>query len=237
MLSLGNIFRGAPRIYPVPKRIGPICLPSSLGGQFVIASLYESTAYLMGQFMAYAAVTGNPIPPMPSRLSAWAIYDIFKTRDEQDIFIGITSDKQWNSFCETYGLPELGGDPRLQSNNARIEQRAWLIPELGKIFKGKSREEIIALSEKAGISFAPIGRPDDLFEDRQMNEGGSLVEVNLPSGRHTKLPRIPVRVGTYDFGLRLHPPALGEGTLGLLKSIDLSDEEIEQLKKEGVVVF
>ncbi len=206
-------------------------------GQFVIASLYESTAFLMGQFMTYGAVTGNPIPPMPTRVSAWAVYDIFKTADGQDIFIGITSDKQWKSFCETFGLPELGGDPRLQSNNARIQQRAWLIPELEKFFKGKPKEEIIALSEKAGISFSPIGRPEDLFEDPQMNEGGGLVEVNLPGGKRAKLPRIPVRVGTHDFGLRLHPPEIGEGTLAFLKSIDFSEQEIEQLKREGVVVF
>jgi crotonobetainyl-CoA:carnitine CoA-transferase CaiB-like acyl-CoA transferase len=206
-------------------------------GQYVISSLFESTAFLMGQFMAYAAVTGKPVPPMPARVSAWAIYDIFKTREDEDIFIGITSDKQWKSFCETFNRRDLEEDPRLQSNNARIEQRPWLIPALEKIFREKGMGEMISLCEKAGIPFSPIARPEDLFEDRQLNEGGGLVEVALPGGRKTKLPRIPVRVGPYDFGLRLQPPAMGEGTRAILKSVPFSDEEIEQLRKEGVLTF
>jgi crotonobetainyl-CoA:carnitine CoA-transferase CaiB-like acyl-CoA transferase len=206
-------------------------------GQYVISSLFESTAFLMGQFMAYAAVSGNPVPPMPARVSAWAIYDIFKTREDEDIFIGITSDKQWKSFCETFARRDLGEDPRLQSNNARIEQRPWLIPALEKIFREKTKGEVVSLCEKAGIPFSPIARPEDLFEDRQLNEGGGLVEVTLPDGKKAKLPRIPVRVGPYDFGLRLQPPAMGEGTRAILKSVPFSDEEIEQLRKEGVLTF
>jgi crotonobetainyl-CoA:carnitine CoA-transferase CaiB-like acyl-CoA transferase len=206
-------------------------------GQFVIASLYESTAFLMGQFMAFSAISGEPIPPMPKRISAWAIYDIFKTREGEDIFIGITSDKQWKSFCETFGHPDLEADPRLRTNNDRIRQRSWLIPELGKIFSRKSKEEIIGLCERAGMPFAPIARPEDLFEDPQLNEGGSVVETTLPDGGRTKLPRIPVRLGPYEFGLRMNPPAAGEGTREVLKSINLSDEEIEQLKKDGIITF
>jgi crotonobetainyl-CoA:carnitine CoA-transferase CaiB-like acyl-CoA transferase len=206
-------------------------------GQFVLASLYESTAFLMGQFMAYSAISGKPVSPMPKRLSSWAIYDIFKTKGSEDIFIGITSDKQWKSFCQTFGHLDLEADERLQSNNTRVEQRSWLIPELRKIFQEKTKEEIIQLCEKAGIPFAPIARPEDLFQDPQLNEGGSLVEILLPGGGRTKLPRIPVRLGAYDFGLRINPPAVGEGTRELLKSINISEEEIEQLKKEGVLIF
>src|SRR5512138_2841520 len=60
-------------------------------GQLVSAALFESTAFLMGQFMTLAAMTGKPVPPMTNRISAWAIYDIFKSKDGEDIFIGVTS--------------------------------------------------------------------------------------------------------------------------------------------------
>jgi len=108
---------------------------------------------------------------------------------------------------------------------------------LKKVFESKTKEEIIRICEKAGIPFAPIAHPEDLFEDRQLNEGGGLVEVPLPQGGRTKLPRIPVRVGSHEFGLRSNAPAVGEGTREILKSIQLSDEEIEQLKKEGILAF
>jgi crotonobetainyl-CoA:carnitine CoA-transferase CaiB-like acyl-CoA transferase len=206
-------------------------------GQFVIASLYESTAFLMGQHMALSAVSQKPVPPMPARVSTWGIYDIFKTREDGEIFIGITSDKQWKAFGEAFGRPDLGNDPRVQTNNDRILQRDWLIPELKKVFGSKSKEEIIRICEKAGIPFAPIAHPEDLFEDPQLNKGGGLVEVPLPQGGRTKLPRIPVRVGSHEFGLRSNAPAVGEGGRDLLKAVGISDQEIEELKKEGVLVF
>jgi crotonobetainyl-CoA:carnitine CoA-transferase CaiB-like acyl-CoA transferase len=206
-------------------------------GQFVIASLYESTAFLMGQHMALSAVSQKPVPPMPARVSTWGIYDIFKTRQDGEIFIGITSDKQWKAFGEAFGRPDLANDPRVQTNNDRILQRDWLIPELKKVFGSKSKEEIIRICEKAGIPFAPIAHPEDLFEDPQLNEGGGLVEVPLPQGGRTKLPRIPVRVGSHEFGLRSNAPKVGEGGRDLLKSVGISDQEIEELKKEGVLVL
>jgi crotonobetainyl-CoA:carnitine CoA-transferase CaiB-like acyl-CoA transferase len=206
-------------------------------GQFVIASLFESTAFLMGQHMALSAVSGKPVPPMPNRVATWGIYDIFKTKDQGEIFIGITSDKQWKAFGEAFSRPDLANDPRVQSNNDRIRQRDWLIPELEKVFGSVPKDEIIRICEKAGIPFAPIAHPEDLFEDRQLNEGGGLVEVPLPGGGKTKLPRIPLRVGSYDFGLRSNPPAMGEGTRELLKLANLTDDEIDQLKNEGVLAF
>jgi crotonobetainyl-CoA:carnitine CoA-transferase CaiB-like acyl-CoA transferase len=206
-------------------------------GQFVIASLYESTAFLMGQHMALSAVSGKPVPPMPSRVATWGIYDIFKTRDQGEIFIGITSDKQWKAFGEAFTCPDLANDPRVQTNNDRILQRVWLIPELQKVFGSKSKEEIIQVCEKAGIPFAPIAHPEDLFEDPQLNAGGGLVEVPLPQGGRTKLPRIPVRVGSHQFGLRSGAPSLGEGAREVLKAEGIPDQEVEQLKKEGIVAF
>jgi crotonobetainyl-CoA:carnitine CoA-transferase CaiB-like acyl-CoA transferase len=112
-----------------------------------------------------------------------------------------------------------------------------LIPALQKVFESKTKVEIIGICEKAAIPFAPIAHPEDLFDDPQLNEGGGLVEIPLPQGGRTKLPRIPVRVGSHEFGLRSNPPEVGEGTREILKSIKLSDEEIEQLKKEGVLAF
>jgi crotonobetainyl-CoA:carnitine CoA-transferase CaiB-like acyl-CoA transferase len=205
-------------------------------GQYVLASLFESTAFLMGQFMALSAITGKPIPPMSKRVSAWAIYEVFKTKEGEDIFIGVTSDRQWKRFCEVFKLSHLFTDPRLQTNNGRVQERSWLIPELQKEFKQKGKEEMIRLAEEAGISFAPIARPEDLFEDRQMNEGGNLVEATLTSGKRTKLPRIPLRMGKYDFGLRSHPPRVGEGTREILKSLSIPESEIEALRKDGILV-
>ncbi|MGI9239124.1 MAG: CaiB/BaiF CoA transferase family protein, partial [Woeseiaceae bacterium] len=69
-------------------------------GQLVKSSLYESTVFLVGQHIAQYAVTGTPAAPMPARVSAWAIYDVFETSDGEKVFVGVVSDTQWLTFCE-----------------------------------------------------------------------------------------------------------------------------------------
>ena len=205
-------------------------------GQSVIATLFESAAFLMGQHMAVAAITGKPCPPMPNRQSAWSIYDRFEVKGGDLVFVGITSDRHWKRFCETFGLAELGADERLTKNNDRVTQRPWLIPAIQKHFKTLTKAELFRLCEEAGIPFSPIAKPEELFDDPQLNEGGGLVETTLPGGVRTKLPRIPLRVGSYDFGLRNDPPEVGQDGRELLKSIGLSDGEIDQLQREQIVV-
>lgn len=205
-------------------------------GQYVIATLFESTVFLMGQHMAYSAVSGQPVPPMPNRLSAWAIYDLFEAKEGESIFVGVTSDLQWKRFCKTFGLSSLYADERLSTNNDRISQRKWLIPELQKIFKKLEKTEILKLCEEGNIPFAPVAKPEDLFDDSQLNEGGSLVETALSGGIRTKLPKIPLRIGSYHFGLRNNPPEVGEGSRKLLISAGVSEKEIDELEKAGVLV-
>jgi len=206
-------------------------------GEYIIASLYESTAFLVGQHMTYSAVSGKPAPPMPNRVSAWSIYDRFESKEGEMVFVGVTSDMQWKRFCETFGLSSLSADKRLATNNDRIAQREWLIPELERVFKKLEKSEILEQCEKAGVPFAPIAKPEDLFEDPQLNQSGSLVDTTLPGGVKAKLPKIPVRIGSHDFGLRNNPPRVGEGSREVLKSIGISDEEIEELQNAGTLAF
>src|SRR5438874_1201818 len=105
-------------------------------GGLVESALFESVVFLMGQHLAITAMNGAPPPPMPERVSSWAIYEIFYTNDGQQVFIGITSDGQWKRFCEFFKQPELAADPRLATNNLRIEARPWLVPKVAEVFKG-----------------------------------------------------------------------------------------------------
>lgn len=206
-------------------------------GQHVRSALFESVAFMMGQHMTCAAVTGEPAPPMPERVSAWSVYQLFNTKEGEKIFIGATSDQQWQRFCRTFGFKDLLEDDRLATNNQRIEQRDWLISELKRRISAFSKSELLDMAEKANIPFSPVAKPEELFEDPQLNEGGSLMETVLPGGIKTKLPRIPVRVGSYDFNLRNNPPEVGEGSQEVLKSIGLTKKEIDELDKSGVIAL
>lgn len=159
-------------------------------GQKVEAALFETTAYLVGQHMAQMAVTGSPAAPMPVRISAWAIYDVFRTKDEP-VFIGVVTDALWEKFCNLFALDDLWADASLRDNNNRVAARDHIIPQIEKLMAGLTRAEVIAKLDGTGLPFAPINRPEDLFNDPHLAAGG-LERVELPDGSSTSLPTIPI---------------------------------------------
>ena len=124
-------------------------------GQVVQASLFESVAFLMGQHMAGAAVSGQVPPPMPERGRTWAIYELFSTKDGQQIFIGITSDRHWRRLCTTFRFSDWASDPRLATNQGRIESRSWFFPELQHRLQQLSKMRTDGSCRAGGHSLCP----------------------------------------------------------------------------------
>ncbi len=204
-------------------------------GKLVKAALLETTAFLMGQHMAYAAILQTPVPPMPARVSAWSIYRIFESCDGEPVFIGVISEKHWERLCHAFGWQDFLSDPRLQNNNGRIDQRDWFLPELENRLRMYSKTEIIARCEAAEIPFAPIAKPEDLFDDPHLNRGQHLLHTTLPNGTTTKLPAFPLEYGEASPGLRLNPPQIGEHTRELLRECGLSLDEITTVLHKGII--
>ena len=148
-------------------------------GQLVQATLYESVAFLMGQHMAVAALSGQAPPPMPERGRTWSVYDLITTADGKQVFIGVTSDRHWKRMCETFGFSEWIDDEKLASIQGRVDAREWFLPELVKRLGKLNKDELMALAEKADIPFSPVNRPEDLFEDHHLNQSGGLVEIKI----------------------------------------------------------
>jgi crotonobetainyl-CoA:carnitine CoA-transferase CaiB-like acyl-CoA transferase len=204
-------------------------------GNFVKSALFETTAFLMGQHMAVSALTNTPVPPMPDRVSAWSIYKTFPTKDNSLIFVGIISEKHWLRFCEVFEKQDWLTNDRLKTNNDRIAERDWFLPAVDEMMRSFTKEEIAERCEKADIPYAPIARPEDLFEDAQLNEGGSLLETVIQGNIQTKLPKIPLEIADTQFSLKHNPPEIGEDTVEILQDLGLKNDEIEILKNEKIV--
>ena len=163
-------------------------------GQKVIASLFETTVYLVGQHMAQSAVTGKPAAPMPARISAWAIYDVFETKDDP-VFIGVVTDALWEKFCALFGLDALWADQSIRKNNDRVLARDRLMPDIRALIAGFTCAEVIAKLDGTGLPFAPIGRPEQMFYDPHLLASQGLEPVTLPDGTETFLPTLPIMMG------------------------------------------
>ena len=198
-------------------------------GQKVASSLFETTVYLVGQHMAQKAVTGEAARPMPVRISAWAIYDVFETADGGQVFVGIVSDSLWEKFCKAFELPELWANEEYRTNSKRVLARETLLPQVREVFLRYTKDELVDQLERTGLPFAPINRPEDMFEDPHLAASGGLGEVTLPDGRRTQLPLLPIEVDGHrpTRGGRLPKP--GEHTRELLGRLGYGDAEIDQM--------
>ncbi|MFQ6607223.1 MAG: CaiB/BaiF CoA transferase family protein [Fidelibacterota bacterium] len=206
-------------------------------GTFIKSALFETCAFLMGQHMAYAALSDEPIPPMPARISAWSVYRIFDTKDDRKVFIGLISDKHWERFCRVFEREDLLNDNRLTTNNQRIAERDWLLPDLEKMLSRLTKNEIINRCQEAGIPFAPISTPEDLFDDPQLNQGAGLLKTIFPDGTSTKMPRTPIEYGESDLNLRFNPPdTIGKHTQEILSGLGYSKSEINSLINDKIIV-
>jgi crotonobetainyl-CoA:carnitine CoA-transferase CaiB-like acyl-CoA transferase len=204
-------------------------------GQEVQSALFENNIFLVAQHMMQFAVTGLPAAPMPSRISAWGVYDVFTVADGEQIFLAVVSDTQWATFCDEFGLADLRADARLASNNLRVLARDWLIPVLRDRMAPFSAAEISHRFEAVGLPYAPITKPEDLFDDPHLNATGGLAAVVLPDGRSSRTPLLPIAFGGQRLPLRLNPPQLGEHNDAILRDLGYRDGEIAALREAGVL--
>jgi len=208
-------------------------------GMEVQSALYENNVFLMGQHMLQFAVTGKHPAPMPARDNPWAVYDVFTVKDGEQIFLCAVSDAQWLTFCDVLGLHDLKADPALKTNNDRVRVRPQLLATLRERLAQRSAAELSGLFERAGLPYAPIRRPEDLYDDPHLLATGGLADIELPdgnkAGQTVKTTLFPITLAGERLPVRLQPPRFGAHTGELLAGLGYRDEEIDALR-EGAIV-
>jgi crotonobetainyl-CoA:carnitine CoA-transferase CaiB-like acyl-CoA transferase len=208
-------------------------------GQEIQSSLFENNVFLVGQHMMQYAVTGKAAKPMPSRISAWAIYDVFELGNGDKVFLAVVTDTQWKIFCDVFGFSDLYENPLLKLNKQRVEARPTLIPEIKKRISGYTASQISAIFEEHGLPFAPITKPEELFNDPHLIATGGLAPITLTdgprAGDQTAAPLLPIMMGGQRLGVRLNPPKSGEQTKEILVELGYSESKINELLSNGLV--
>jgi crotonobetainyl-CoA:carnitine CoA-transferase CaiB-like acyl-CoA transferase len=207
-------------------------------GMEIQSALYENNVFLVGQHMLQYAVTGKAPNPMPARDNPWAVYDVFTVKDGEQIFLAAVSDAQWIAFCDALGLADLKADPDLATNNQRVLHRGRLLGILGDRLRERTAKDLAAVMEKAGLPFAPIRKPEDLFDDEHLLATGGLADVKVAdgpkAGQTVKTTLFPITMQGRRLGVRLDPPRIGEHGRELLAGLGFNRSQVEELFVKGI---
>jgi crotonobetainyl-CoA:carnitine CoA-transferase CaiB-like acyl-CoA transferase len=120
-------------------------------GQEVQSALFENCVFLSAQHMQQFSMTHEAPPPMPSRVSAWSVYDVFTLADGEQLFIGAVSDKQFVTLCEVLQCPELAAEPQFATNALRVAARA-VARAAWRDSRGPPRGRALAATRSCGNS-------------------------------------------------------------------------------------
>ncbi len=211
-------------------------------GQEVKSALFENNVFLMGTHMMQYAVTEKPAKPMPSRISPWGIYDVFTVADREQIFLAVVSNTQWHLFCEVFEFADLRADMRLATNVDRVNARQWMMPILYERMAKHGATKIAQMFEKAGLPFAPITKPHELFDDAHLLQSGGLADIAVPAdcsgaGKPiaTKTPLLPLMLNGARPPIHCGPPSLGQHTQAMLAELGYNDAQQAELQRAGVI--
>lgn len=210
-------------------------------GQRIVAGLYETSVYLVGQWMATAQYNDEHSVPLATMQQGtrmgFSVYQLFPTSDGNRVFVGIMSDAHWARFCAEFSPDDLCADARFKESAGRLAHRAEVNEAIGALLTKYTQDEAIAKLKAAKLPFAPIRRPDQLGSEEHLTASGQLCETPLPNGRTAHLPKLPFRASGFEMTIRNPAPVLGADTTAVLSSLGYSDNDIRKLCDRGAVAI
>ncbi|MBC94373.1 MAG: CoA transferase [Rhodospirillaceae bacterium] len=206
-------------------------------GQYIdIGMLDTQVAWLVNQGMNFlhsgeAERLGNAHPNIVP-------YQVFKSSDGH-IVLAIGNDKQFKTFCEFAGAPELPSNPKFASNDARVNNRAETVELIQNLIIQKPSQYWLDELEKMKIGCGPINSLEQTFTDPHVLAREMITKIPHPLIKEdggAKLIASPLRLSETPVAYRHHPPLLGEHTNEVLtEKLGLNDEELDKLRKNGVI--
>ena len=203
-------------------------------GTALEVSLFEALSEWMGYAAYYTAYGGSAPAREGARHAAIAPYGPFTAGDGKVIYLGIQNEREWRRFCEgVLQQPELGTDPRFDSNSSRVQNRADLEQIISNTLQRLPVDDIITLLEAAQIAYARMNTVEEFLAHPQLSARGRWREIDSPVGLlRALIPPVTMENIQPAMGA---VPALGQHTEAILKELGFDVDTISQWRQSKLI--
>ena len=206
-------------------------------GSHVSTSLMANGVWWNG-VLTQAMLCGEQVTCRPPREAAGnPVHNLYMTRDRRWIHIVFNTNlHRWPEFAELLGRPEIGDDPRFESQDARIANSLALIPVLEDVFAERNYDDWVRLLEENRFTFGGVRKIDQIRTDRQMVEGRALRRINDRAAGADYIVDSPIWVEGAAKAEPTMPPELGQHTEEVLRSIGYDVSALSKMREVGAIL-
>jgi len=206
-------------------------------GMFIDLSQQETLLAQLGEGIVLHSLDGTVLGREGSKAFAFAPHGYYPAKGpEQWIAIAAETDAQWRALCDVLAAPELSGDPRFATADARLANQRWLDTAIAERTMLRDKRALADTLAEAGVAAAPVLRFDELASDPQINARDAFEDVDHASAGRRSLPRLPLTVDGMPLRTRRPTPLFAEHNRAVLAEIaGLTPEEIDALYEASIV--
>lgn len=206
-------------------------------GQHIdLALLDTQVSWLVNEGLNY--LTSGKVPSRLGNEHANIVpYKVMPAADGFFI-LAVGNDRQFKSFCDYAGAPELAEDPRFVTNSDRVKNREALYALLPEVTKRKTQQEWVDGLAGIHVPSGPVNSLDQVFEDPQVKARGMKLTMPYPEAQSGEVDLIanPIKYSGTPVTYRRPPPTAGQHSQEVLHELlDLSEDEIAKLRDDGVI--
>ena len=163
----------------------------------------------------------------------------YKTKDGKFLLLAIIdAAKEWPKFLKAMNLEYLNEDEKFSSFKNLNSNFRDLYKILEEQFAQYNLSEVIDKLKNSGVTFGFMNKSNDLSEDQQFLDSEVLIKYdNKAFGDNSLTVNSPVFLKNEPKKIPEKGPELGEHTKQILLSLGKSEQDIKQLKKEGIIDF
>ncbi len=204
-------------------------------GQVIDVALYEAVFNMMESVLPEYDMFGFVRERSGASLPGIVPSNTYLTRDSKYVVIGANADSIFKRMMNAIGRPDLANDPALAHNDGRVARTDEIEKVIGDWVAANDLETVLAVLEKAEVPSGKIYDIADIARDPHYAAREMIRQFSLADGKSLRLPGIVPKMSETPGETKWVGPALGAHTDEVLSGLGYSSEQLQDLKKRGVI--